>query len=258
MSGYTVSLSIVTYNNEAHIGRLLDAIHRYVHGVPYHVYVIDNGSTDRTVEIVRSKDEYTTLLQSGKNIGFGKAHNRVLDLIDSKYHIIVNPDIFFEQDIVTAMADYLDNNSDIGLLTPKVLYPDGRVQILPKRNPKLKYLAARRMPFGFLKKYRKEYEMHEKNMDSAFDIEFATGCFMFLRTDLLIKAGGFDKRYFMYFEDADLTRSIRAYARAEYNPEFTVFHYWDRAGMKKPKYFLIQVRSMIKYMRKWKREKSEK
>jgi GT2 family glycosyltransferase len=60
----------------------------------------------------------------------------------------------------------------------------------------------------------------------------------------------------MYFEDADLTREIRKYARAQYNPNFVVYHEWERAGSKQIKFFLIQVASMIKYMSKWKKQVS--
>ncbi|MDD5016808.1 MAG: glycosyltransferase family 2 protein [Eubacteriales bacterium] len=255
MPAYEVSLSIVTYNDEKHIGNLLDAIYKNVKRVKYRIFVTDNGSTDNTVEIVKNKGYGIILIQNEKNLGFGAGHNKAIGMIDSKYHVCINPDIFFDADVISDMADYLDDNGDIGVLTPKVLYPDGQVQVLPKKDPRIVYLLARRIGIKPLKKYREEYEMLDMGADKAFDIEFATGCFMFLRTEMLKKVGGFDERYFLYFEDADLTRSIRKFARAQYNPAFSVCHHWDRAGARKLKYFLIQIQSMLRYMRKWKREK---
>lgn len=248
-----MSIAIVTYNSEKHIGKLLDSIASFVKGIDYHVYVIDNNSVDGTAEIVRSKASHTTLIQLEQNIGFGAAHNKVLDKIDSRYHVIVNPDIYFDYDILAAMAAYMDKNPDIGLVSPKVLYPDGRVQMLPKKDPRFIYLLSRRLNFGFLKKYRDRYEMALYGEDKPYDIEFASGCFMFLRTDLYRKAGGFDERYFLYFEDADLSRSLRKLSKIQYNPDFYLYHHWERGGAKKAGLFLLQVKSMFKYISKWRK-----
>ncbi|MGI5848676.1 MAG: glycosyltransferase family 2 protein [Christensenellales bacterium] len=253
MSDYTVSISVVTYNSEEYIGKMLDSISNHVHSVKYKIFVIDNCSTDGTADIVKRRNDNIVLIRNDHNLGFGKGHNQVLEMIDSKYHVCINPDIYIETDVIGSMCEYLDQHSDIGILTPKVLYPNGDLQILPKKDPKFIYLVSRRIGFSTLKKYREKYEMLEMGVDNAYDIEFATGCFMFMRTDLLKKAGGFDERFFLYFEDADLARSIRKFARAEYNPQFTVYHYWERAGAKKAKYFIIQIASMFKYLTKWRK-----
>ena len=256
MNNYSVSISIVTYNNEKYIGQLLDSICHHTMGVAYHVFVVDNGSVDRSVEIVKSMDDpRITLIQNGKNIGFGSAHNIALKVAQSKYHFFVNPDIILKEDIISHMSQYLDDQEDIGALTPKVLYPDGRLQLLPKKNPKCIYFLARRVNLRFLNRYRKEYEMLPMGVDNIFDIEFCTGSFLAARTDLLKRIGGFDERYFMYFEDADLTREICKHARAVYNPEFVVYHHWERAGNKQFKYFCIQIQSMLRYGAKWRRDK---
>jgi GT2 family glycosyltransferase len=258
MDAQAVSISIVTYNSERHIEKLLDSIARFVHGVDYHIYIVDNGSTDSTVELVEKRlDPAVTLIQSPKNRGFGSGHNMILGRIESMYHICINPDIVLRDDVISAMARYMDEHGDIGLLTPKILNEDGSVQALPKRDPKLIYLISRRIDLGFLRKYRDEYEMREQGADCQFDIEFCSGCFMFVRTALLKELGGFDERFFMYFEDADLTRQIRRRARAVYAPGFQVVHAWVRAGRRQLKYFVIQVVSMMKYMAKWRRLKGK-
>ena len=251
-----VSISIVTYNNERYIGHLLDSISENVKGVSYHIYIIDNGSTDSTMSIVQGYlNNRLTVILNKSNLGFGKGHNQCLHLLKSRYHVIVNPDIELKSNVIKQLAEYMDTRSDIGILSPKVLYPNGNVQILPKRNPKFIYLLARRIDKAFLKKYREAYEMAEKNADEIFNIEFATGSFMFVRTELFLKVGGFDERYFMYFEDADLTRAVRRYAPAEYNPKFIVYHHWERAGNKSLKFLFIQICSMFRYMRKWSKYK---
>lgn len=259
MPGYVVSMSVVTHNSEKYIGVLLKSIIEKVKATDYRVFVIDNKSEDSTVEIVKKiNDSRIKILENISNIGFGKAHNQILNIIDSKYHVFINPDITIKDDVIGKMCAYLDGHEDIGILSPKVLYPDGGIQVLPKRDVKLIYLISRRIGLGFLKKYRRQYEMGEESADNAFDIEFATGCFMFIRTELLKKAGGFDERYFIYFEDADLTRTVRKYSRVQYNPDFTVYHSWERGGAKSFKLLCLQIRSMFLYIIKWNRSKVRK
>jgi GT2 family glycosyltransferase len=259
MPGYAVSVSVVTHNNEKYISMLLNSILERIKGIDYRIFVIDNKSKDKTVGTIKKiNDRRITLIENDRNMGFGRAHNQILDVIDSKYHIIINPDVTISDDIVERLCKYLEENEDIGIVSPKVLFPDGRVQMLPKRNPRLIYLISRRIELGFLKRYRARYEMAEMDEDGAFDIEFATGCFMFIRTELLKKVKGFDERYFMYFEDADLTRKVRQYARAIYNPGFIIYHDWARGGAKSFKLLCIQIISMLSYMWKWKKYKGRK
>ncbi|MHB1314634.1 MAG: glycosyltransferase family 2 protein [Christensenellales bacterium] len=253
----TVTISVVTYNNERYIGKLLDNIYSNVHDVDFHIYVIDNNSTDHTIQIVKEKKrDNLTLIENKSNIGFGRAHNQVLNLLKSKYHIIINPDIILSDHVISALVHYCDEHGDIGIVTPKVLYPDGTLQILPKRDPKFRYLVARRVNIPFLRKYREEFEMKDRDPETVFDIEFCTGSFMFMRTEIFKRVGGFDDRYFLYFEDADLSREFRNYTRTQYNPNFVVYHHWERAGAKHAKYFFIHLVSMFKYMNKWRSKKS--
>jgi hypothetical protein len=252
MQEYTVSISIVTYNNEEHIGPLLDSLKKYTKKADHIIYVVDNGSIDKTVEIVRNYD--VVFIQNKKNIGFGAGHNLVIQQIKSKYHVCINPDIVIDNDVISDIADYMDFHEDIGILIPKILNIDSTIQILPKRDPKLIYLVSRRIHIKLLQKYRHEYEMQGMDYELPFDIEFTAGCFMFIRTDIIQQIGGFDERYFLYFEDADMGRSIRKYARAQYNPSFKVYHHWNRACKRELKYFIIQIHSMFKYMIKWRRK----
>lgn len=249
-----ITLSVVTYNSSKDIEKMLESFLSFSDNLDYRMYVIDNHSSDDTVDIINHYvNDKIELISLGQNIGFGAAHNKILERIDSQYHIYVNPDIVFDNYVVTSMVEYMNQHKEIGLLSPKVVGLDGTLQVLPKRDPKLIYLVSRRVNnLKLLQNYRKEYEMGELDPNSVFDIEFATGCFMFVRTDLLKKVGGFDERFFLYFEDADLSREIRRYAKVEYNPHFVVRHRWERGGAKNFKLMIIQIKSMLEYRKKWK------
>ena len=98
----------------------------------------------------------------------------------------------------------------------------------------------------------KEYAMLDKDLTVVQDIENASGCFMGFRTDLFKEVGGFDKRYFMYFEDADISREAAKRKRVVYFPEAVVYHLWGRDSKRNLKLLRIHIFSMLKYFIKWK------
>lgn len=149
------------------------------------------------MEIVKDKYKDVKLLQMDKNSGFGYAHNQVLDMIDSDYHVIVNPDIKFKDNVIKDLVEYLENNRDVVMVTPKILNEDGTEQYLPKLNPKIRYLFGGRFEKfgGVFSKWRSEYTMKDKTISEPTEIEFCTGCFMVIRTDVLKKLNGFDDRF---------------------------------------------------------------
>lgn len=242
---------IVTYNNIATIDNALGSLLKCTE-VPFQLYVVDNGSTDGTVEHIEKKYPEVIVVKSEKNLGFGAGHNLILDRLDSDYHAIINPDIIVKDDVIARLASFLNNNGDIGMASPEIRFPDGRTQILGKRNPCPAYLIASRLRgSGEPSKLLREYAMLDCDLSKPIDIENATGCFMFIRTNLFKEIGGFDKRYFMYFEDCDLSREVNRRCRTVYYPNATVYHEWGRESKKNYKLALVQIKSMLSYYRKW-------
>lgn len=250
MAPSTVSGCIVTYNNMATIDNAVSSVLKYT-SLPFKLYAVDNGSTDGTPEHIRSAYPEVEVIKTEKNLGFGAGHNVLLDRLDSDYHAIINPDVILRDDVIAKMVAYMDANPDIGLLSPAIRFPNGNNQILGKRNPTLSYLVASRLRGSEPSALLREYAMLDEDMSVPKDIENATGCFMLIRTSLFKELGGFDKRYFMYFEDCDLTREVCKRSRAVYFPDATVFHEWGRESKKNFKLKFVQLNSMIRYFNKW-------
>lgn len=247
-----VTGSIVTYNNISTIAKTLETLFGETKDIDFKLYVLDNGSSDGTPEYIEKNYPDVTVIRSGKNVGFGAGHNIIINQVESKYHAVINPDIVLTQNAVKKMADYMDENPDIGLLSPRICFPDGRDQILGKRNPHLKYLVASRLRGDEPSKLLKEYAMLDCDLSKPTEIENATGCFMFVRTDVLKKIGGFDDGFFMYFEDADLARRINEVSKCVYYPDAVVNHVWGRDSKRNFKLMLVHINSMLRYFRKWK------
>ena len=247
-----VSGSIVTFNNISTIEKTLETIFTQTKDIDFKLYIVDNGSSDGTPEFVENNYPQVSVIRNEKNVGFGAGHNIIINSVESSYHAIINPDIVLKENVIKKMVDYMEENQDIGLLSPRICFPDGRDQILGKRNPRLKYLVASRLRGDEPGKLLREYAMLDCDLSKPIQIENATGCFMLLRTEVLKKIGGFDDGYFMYFEDADISRRAAKITRVVYYPDAVVYHVWGRESKRNFKLMRIHIQSMLKYFIKWK------
>lgn len=248
-----LSLAIVTYNNSKIIENTVKSI---VENIPseysYKLYIIDNDSKDNTLDIVRKIKGNIEIIELGVNKGFGYGHNAILDIIKSKYHFVVNPDIEIENsDQIKKMVDYLDKNQDIGMLSPLILSPDLSIQYLCKTNPAIFDMLIRRISPNLCKQRQDKYIMKETGYNKIMRLDYATGSFMVFRTDIYKELKGFDDAFFMYLEDADITRRVNQISKAIFYPEARVIHAWERSGHKSFKFAKITVQSMIVYFNKW-------
>ncbi|PWW31274.1 hypothetical protein DFO73_102270 [Cytobacillus oceanisediminis] len=253
MEPIDLSLAIVTYNNSKIIK---DTVISLVENIPadysYKLYIIDNESKDNTLDIVRKIEGNIEIVELGVNKGFGYGHNAILDVINSKYHFVVNPDIQIENsDQIKNMIEYLDKNQEIGMLSPLILSPDLSIQYLCKTNPTVFDMLIRRISPNLFKQRQDKYVMKETGYNKIMKLDYATGSFMVFRSDIYKKLKGFDDAFFMYLEDADITRRVNQISQAIFYPEARVIHAWERSGHKSLKFAKITVLSMFIYFNKW-------
>lgn len=248
-----LSASIVVYKNSAEV--LGQAIYSFLQSTTdSHLYIIDNSPTDSLKYL--SYNPRITYIFNNKNLGFGAGHNISIRQIlnTSKYHLVMNPDVYFDRNIITQLYTFMEQHSDVGQVMPKVLFPDGRIQHLCRLLPTPKILMLRRF-FGFMKKYvdRENYqhELQFSGYNKIMDAPFLSGCFMFLRTASLKKVGLFDERFFLYTEDTDLTRRIHKHYRTVYYPSTTIYHHHARGSYKNLWLTWCNIQSAIKYFNKW-------
>ncbi len=216
-----VTASIVIYNNAPDV--LNKAIDSFLNTeLDVHLYLVDNSPTDQLH--TAWDDPRVTYIFNGQNLGYGAAHNVAIKRAmkqESRYHLVLNPDVYFEQGVIETLQTYMDDNPDVGLVMPKVLYPDGREQRLCKLSPAPKDQFYRRfMPIRSILERRNElYELRGADFTQEMNVPFLSGSFMFLRIDALKKVGLFDEHIFMYLEDADLCRRLHRHYRTMYYPK---------------------------------------
>lgn len=251
-----VSGCIVAYNGAQEVLRAADSLLQHTKSVDFTLHLVDNASPDGAGKILQTHDfgvfaDKVRVTCLSKNIGFGSGHNQVLPLPDSEYHAVINPDITVDSDAISALCAWMDAHPDVVMATPRLLYPDGREQYTAKRIPTLLSLIARQIPLPFLKKTERHYLMLDEDLTQPCDIAFCTGCFFVVRTEVFRAMGGFDEAFFMYVEDADITRKAMQYGRVMYVPQTYVFHAWHRDANKRWKNFWMQIHSMLRYWKKW-------
>jgi len=248
---FDITASIVTYKNDIEI--LRKTIESFLNtDLNVKLYMVDNSS-DTLIE--KLCNEYKIQYFPRENLGFGAGHNFILRQNEmlGKYHLILNPDIYFEKNVLKVLFEYMESHPKIGNIMPKVLYPNGDIQYLCKLLPKpINWIGRILIPF---KKIRKKldynFEMRFSDYNHIMQVPFLSGCFMFLRSETIDKIGLFDDKIFMYAEDTDLNRRIGKYYQTIFFPKVSIVHNYERESYKHFRLFIIHAKSAIYYFNKW-------
>lgn len=246
-----VNCSIVLYHTPTdEVARVLSMLRKCPE--TGEIWLIDNS------ELMTERLQFMDVqyIHGHGNIGYGRGHNIAIDKSlksDVDYHLVVNSDIAFEKGTIERLVRFMDEHENVGHVMPKVLNADGSDQHLAKRLPKLWDLVHRRLTGSH------DCELSFEGMDDGgegFDVEYLSGCFMFLRNATLRKLKEkdgyvFDPRFFLYPEDIDLTRRIHAICRTVYLPTTEITHFHRKESYKSVRMTCIHAWNMIKYFWKW-------
>lgn len=174
-----LAISLVLYNNRAEgVAKLTESIRAST--LAADLFVIDNSPLDHAA--LFESCESAHYARNEKNTGYGAGHNLVLKdtLASYDYHLVVNPDIFFDPQVLERIVGFMDEHPEIGHLMPKILYPDGRIQYLCKNLPRPWHLVARRiLPPRLAARWNDRYEMRYADYNRVMDVPFypAVLCF---------------------------------------------------------------------------------
>lgn len=216
------------------------------------LYLVDNSPNENLKALC--DDERIEYHHTGANIGFGAAHNIILQQADKlgTYHIILNPDIVINKGTLEGLVAYMDKHADVGGVNPKITFADGDVQHLPKLYPSPFDLIIRFVPFlnRCFEGLERRYTLADVNQNVPFEVSIISGCFMMIRSSYF-PAFSFDERFFMYFEDFDLSRRLAQKSRLMMVPHVSVIHHYERGSRKSWFLFKTFILSMIKYFNKY-------
>lgn len=254
MSSLEISASIVLYHNKKEqIKKAIDSILNT--NLEIRLFLIDNSPNDNLKESANI-DKRIKYIFNNVNLGYGKAHNiAIRKSIEENipYHLVLNPDVYFNKGVLEKLFEYMEKNKDVGNIMPKVLYPNGEIQYLAKLLPTPTDLIFRRfIPIkSWQEKRNYKYELIFSGYNKIMNVPYLSGCFMFLRTDILKKVGLFDERYFMYLEDTDLSRRVHKVSKTIYYPNVHIYHEYGKGSYKNLRLLRYHIESAIKYFNKW-------
>jgi GT2 family glycosyltransferase len=245
---------IVLYKDDRQV--LLDAIRSFLNTtLKVKLYLVDNSPTNELKDIwLDPRIEY---IHNPENPGFGAAHNIAIKKAfkdNTDYHLVLNPDIYFEGPVLEQIVRYMDQHSRIGNLMPKVTYPDGSNQYLCKLLPTpYDWIGRRFNPFkSLVDKRNRTFELQFSGYDKIMEVPYLSGCFMFLRLSALKEIGLFDENIFMYGEEVDLCRRlIHNGYETIYYPEASVVHHFQKGSHKSFKLTWVGMKSAVYYFNKW-------
>jgi GT2 family glycosyltransferase len=260
----TLSIIYINYNTRGLLKQSLKHLFYINPAVDFEVIVVDNHSTDGSTEMVREKFPQVRLIESMDNYGYAAGVNLGIAEATGNYVAVFNPDIFINKGSIEAAVNYLDNNPDAGLVGPKLVNADGSLQYSCYAFPNFYTPLLRRTFLGktlFGKKGLDRYLM--KNFDHAesCEVDWLLGGALFARVSALKKVGLLDERFFLYFEDTDLARKLKASGyRIIYLPSAKIVHLHRRESADTSlikslifkKATRIHIASAIKYFWKYK------
>ena len=246
-----ISITIVAYNDEEDVRNAVCSILEHTAEIiQKKIYIVDNSTEENGLAVLAEQLEEVEYRRPEENLGFGAGHNYVLSELDSKYHAIVNPDIVLKEDSLSILMGFMEERK-VGMAVPRMTDEAGNFQAVYRRELTVLDMGIRMFLSSYFKKRQAYHTMQDMDYAKPFPVPFAQGSFLVIETELFRRLGGFDTRYFMYLEDADLCKQVNQCSGLYYCPDTTVIHKWERASKKNGKLRRIHMTSMFRYFCKW-------
>lgn len=265
-----ISIIIVNYNTKDLLKNCIDSILKNTFNITYEVIVVDNASSDNSVDMLKSEFKEVKLIESKVNGGFAYANNLGIKISKGRYTFLLNSDTIILKDVLEKMVIYMDENKEIGLLGPKLLNEDRTHQTSISAFPTFKrevyhiYKLKNVLKIPFIKNFfvkfggklgSKDLEQYMKNfqnIESPERVQVLVGAALLIRREVIEDIGMLDERYFMYYEEIDFCyQACKAGWHRVYYPYGEIVHLIGQSSEKIGDVtFYERYRSMILYFRK--------
>jgi GT2 family glycosyltransferase len=223
-----LTISIVSYNSLSFLKECLNSISANPPELRCEIIVVDNASSDSTVEFVKDNYPEVTIISNEKNIGFAAANNRAMESSNSKYVILMNSDCRVFKKSLDNLVAFMEKNPEVGIAGPKIINTDGTIQLSCRRFPSAFDAAAHTVLTNIFphNPFSRKYKLADIEKDRAFKVDWVSGSCMIVRTNALEETGLLDENYFMYVEDLDICyRMWQKNWKVYYCPHAEVMHH---------------------------------
>ncbi|MCT4592161.1 MAG: glycosyltransferase family 2 protein [Candidatus Gracilibacteria bacterium] len=256
-----LSIIILNYKTGDFSQRCLKMLKKFPPDCEHEIILVDNASNDGSIEKLEQNWKDVIFVKSNKNLGYGQGNELGIKKAKGKYIAILNPDIEIRKETLNTLVKFMDKHPKAGIVGPRLIYPNGKTQDSFRRFPRIFDLIAKRIkPLRKIFSARlRHYLMWNVDFRRPIKADWVVGAFFVARKKAWDKIEGFDKNYFLFFEDTDICRSMweNSY-EVYYNPLTDALHNQKRLSetnsmmdiFKKPT-VKIHIKSAYYYFKKW-------
>lgn len=229
-----LSVLIVSWNTAKFLQECLKSVFTYIEGLEFEVIVVDNNSSDESVEIVKEQFPSVKLIVNNANKGFVEANNQGFKISKGRNILLLNSDTVILDNSMRKIIGFLDSNPSVGVATGKVLNEDRSFQRPFKRYPHWLgsyFRHTTRLIYGFDTPFHQRYCMGFSDQDAQLTVDWVSGAYLFVKRNALDSETVLDPDIFMYCEDTLLCYSVRQKGyKIYYLPVAPIIHYEGKSA----------------------------
>ena len=252
-----LSIVIVNYHHSHMLADCLESVYRTITKTRFEIIIVDNSSKDDGLELILKRYPETRFINNRENVGFARANNQGVKIASGDFLLFLNPDTIMTEGAIESMLGYIQSDSSVGILGPKVLNSDKTIQYSCRRFPTVwsglfnRYsLMTRLFPNN---RFSRHYLMLDYDHNSIRSVDWVSGCCMMMPVSTFKKANGFDENYFLFIEDVDLCQIVKNKGLLViYFPHAKIFHKISSSNSRSTSQAIIKRhQGMIYYNRKY-------
>lgn len=213
------------------------------------VVLCNSGSATYQASVKQLAEKFNVkFIGNQPNRGFGAGHNAIVCDSDATWYVCCNPDIEIQENTIEKMLTGVAGCSEVGLVGPKIINPLGNIQQTARKHITLRNWTHRqlwRLFPSFFAPFESKFDYNKTQ-----PVEFLSGAFFMVKFDVMRKLGGFDEDFFLYCEDADLSKRAETFGPNYYVADAIVYHKWSQAWASSVKGFYWAILALLKYQLK--------
>lgn len=247
-----LTVTICSWNTRDDLRACLRSLEEVRSEAEFEVIVVDNNSGDFSADMVSEEFPWVRLERLFKNLGFAGGHNHAIALRKAPHAFPLNSDTIVHPGALRRLLDFAHANEHYGIIGPKLLNPDGTLQMSCRRFPNPVAALFRNTPIGKLfpnNRFTRAYLMEDLDHSKQCEVDWVSGAAFLVRKEVIDKVGVFDEAYFMFCEDVDWCwRTWKAGFKVVYYPDAVITHAIGRSTDKAPNRMIGRFhRSMFRF-----------